>query len=409
MTRVHTASPAADRSERHPFRVRMSAVPAGSASVGLRHAPRLSGRGRGRRPLGRSRLSRTARPRPRPSCSTPWSRARPSSATSRSSTSTARAPGRTSRRRWRATSAIGPCSSVQTPAPRSTRVGRTTCRSSCRTCRASSRAARCRSTSSSSTSTPPDAHGFCSLGTSVEAMHAAIRAAKTVVAQLNRGHAADARRELHPCERHRSGGRGRRPALRPRRARPIGDVERRIGEHVAELVPDGATLQLGIGAIPTATALALTDKHDLGHPHRDVHRRRDGPRRGRRRHRRGQGAQPGQDRDDLPDGLASALRVRPRQPDGRDAGSRLHERHPRHPLVQPDGRDQLRDRGRPDRPGRRRLDRPQALLRRRRPDGLHARRGARPGGTVDHRPALDRGPRDGVADRRAISARAPAS
>ncbi|MFL5751005.1 MAG: 4-hydroxybutyrate CoA-transferase, partial [Chloroflexota bacterium] len=33
--------------------------------------------------------------------------------------------------------------------------------------------------------TPPDAHGFCSLGTSVEAMHAAIRAAKTVVVQLN--------------------------------------------------------------------------------------------------------------------------------------------------------------------------------------------------------------------------------
>src|SRR6186997_1103140 len=34
--------------------------------------------------------------------------------------------------------------------------------------------------------TPPDAHGFCSLGTSVEAMHAAIRSAKTVVVQLNR-------------------------------------------------------------------------------------------------------------------------------------------------------------------------------------------------------------------------------
>ncbi len=34
--------------------------------------------------------------------------------------------------------------------------------------------------------TPPDAHGFCSLGTSVEAMHAAIRAAKTVIVQLNR-------------------------------------------------------------------------------------------------------------------------------------------------------------------------------------------------------------------------------
>ena len=45
---------------------------------------------------------------------------------------------------------------------------------------------------------------------------------------------------------------------------PLGDVERRIGENVAELVDDGATLQLGIGAIPAATALALRDKRDLG-------------------------------------------------------------------------------------------------------------------------------------------------
>ena len=45
---------------------------------------------------------------------------------------------------------------------------------------------------------------------------------------------------------------------------PIGDVERRIGEYVAELVPDGATIQLGIGAIPAATALALRDRRELG-------------------------------------------------------------------------------------------------------------------------------------------------
>ena len=55
----------------------------------------------------------------------------------------------------------------------------------------------------------------------------------------------------------------RRAAVRAR-DRPIGDVERRIGEFVAERVPDGATLQLGIGAIPAATALALRDKRDLG-------------------------------------------------------------------------------------------------------------------------------------------------
>jgi acyl-CoA hydrolase len=45
---------------------------------------------------------------------------------------------------------------------------------------------------------------------------------------------------------------------------PPGEVERKIGQHVAELIDDGATLQLGIGAIPSATALALRDKRDLG-------------------------------------------------------------------------------------------------------------------------------------------------
>jgi acyl-CoA hydrolase len=111
--------------------------------------------------------------------------------------------------------------------------------------------------------TPPDAHGFCSLGTSVEAMHAAIRAATTVIVQFNRSmprtlgesfiHVNDIDLAVEvdqPPYEHVIG--------------EIGEVERRIGGHVAELVPDGATLQLGIGAIPAATALALHGKHDLG-------------------------------------------------------------------------------------------------------------------------------------------------
>jgi 4-hydroxybutyrate CoA-transferase len=110
---------------------------------------------------------------------------------------------------------------------------------------------------------PPDDHGFCSLGVSVEAMHAAIRAARTVIVQLN----AEMPRTLGdsfihiddidlavevdvPPYEHTSRG--------------IGPVERRIGEHVAELIPNGATLQLGIGAIPAATALALGSHRDLG-------------------------------------------------------------------------------------------------------------------------------------------------
>jgi 4-hydroxybutyrate CoA-transferase len=111
--------------------------------------------------------------------------------------------------------------------------------------------------------TPPDAHGFCSLGVSVEAMHSAIRAARTVIVQFNRAmprtlgesfiHVSeiDLAIEVDMPPYEYVGG-------------PIGDVERRIGEHVAELVPNRATIQLGIGAIPTATALALHGHRDLG-------------------------------------------------------------------------------------------------------------------------------------------------
>jgi acyl-CoA hydrolase len=111
--------------------------------------------------------------------------------------------------------------------------------------------------------TLPDAHGFCSLGTSVEAMHAAIRAAKTVVVQLNRSMPRTLGESFIHVDDIDLAVEVDVPPY-PHASAAIGDVERRIGEHVADLVPDRATLQLGIGAIPAATAQALTDKHDLG-------------------------------------------------------------------------------------------------------------------------------------------------
>jgi acyl-CoA hydrolase len=109
----------------------------------------------------------------------------------------------------------------------------------------------------------PDAHGFCSLGTSVEAMHAAIRSAKTVIVQLNKRvprtlgesfiHVSDIDLAVEVDA----------PLFEVRRPE-IGPVERQIGAYIADLVPDGATLQLGIGAIPAATAEFLTSKKDLG-------------------------------------------------------------------------------------------------------------------------------------------------
>jgi acetyl-CoA hydrolase len=110
---------------------------------------------------------------------------------------------------------------------------------------------------------PPDRHGFCSLGTSVIAMPSAIRHAKTVVAQINSAmprtlgdsfvHVDDIDLAVDVDQ----------PPYATAPAQ-VGDVERRIGGFVADLVPDGATLQFGIGAIPEAVAAALSDKHDLG-------------------------------------------------------------------------------------------------------------------------------------------------
>jgi acyl-CoA hydrolase len=111
--------------------------------------------------------------------------------------------------------------------------------------------------------TPPDAHGFCSLGTSVEAMHAAIQAAKTVIVQFNRAMPRTLGDSfVHVDQIDLAVDVDAPPYVHAVSA--IGDVERRIGEFIAELVPDGATIQLGIGAIPAATALALVDKRHLG-------------------------------------------------------------------------------------------------------------------------------------------------
>jgi acyl-CoA hydrolase len=111
--------------------------------------------------------------------------------------------------------------------------------------------------------TPPDAHGFCSLGTSVEAMHAAIGSARVVIAQLNRAMPRTLGESFVHVDDIDFGVECDVPPY-PVAMGEIGDVERRIGGFVADLVPDGATLQLGIGAIPAAVGGALLDRRDLG-------------------------------------------------------------------------------------------------------------------------------------------------
>ncbi|MGB9742108.1 MAG: GNAT family N-acetyltransferase [bacterium] len=111
--------------------------------------------------------------------------------------------------------------------------------------------------------TPPDEHGFCSLGVSVDITKPAAEVAKHVIAEVN-----------------------------PRMPRTLGDsfihisqietlvendapiyefitpgeseVARRIAKNVADLIPDGATIQVGYGGIPNALLFYLKEKKDLG-------------------------------------------------------------------------------------------------------------------------------------------------
>ena len=110
---------------------------------------------------------------------------------------------------------------------------------------------------------PPDAHGFCSLGTSVDVAKAAAESAKTVIAQLNPA----VPRSLGDAFVHV----GRFHATLPVDGAPVEEApavptaaDAAIGAHVAGLVEDGATLQLGIGAIPNAVLAALRGHRDLG-------------------------------------------------------------------------------------------------------------------------------------------------
>jgi 4-hydroxybutyrate CoA-transferase len=110
---------------------------------------------------------------------------------------------------------------------------------------------------------PPDAHGYCSLGTSVDTALSAVRAASTVIAQLNRSMPRTLGDSFIHVDQIDFGVEVDQPPYE-HELPEIGDVERQIGALVAELIPDEATIQMGIGSIPAAVALALRDKRDLG-------------------------------------------------------------------------------------------------------------------------------------------------
>ena len=103
---------------------------------------------------------------------------------------------------------------------------------------------------------PPDRHGFCSLGVSVDVSRAAVQVADHVVAQVNRHmprthgdgliHVSQIEYAVEVADPL--------PELGPHQ---LTETEIAIGQNCANLVDDGATLQTGIGAIPTAILAAL--------------------------------------------------------------------------------------------------------------------------------------------------------
>jgi 4-hydroxybutyrate CoA-transferase len=109
---------------------------------------------------------------------------------------------------------------------------------------------------------PPDAGGYLSLGVAVGVALPAARTAPLVIAQVN----PHMPRTRGNCWLHTSQVDAWVDVAEPLLEYPppvVGEVERAIGRHVAELVPDGATVQVGVGAIPQAVLEALDGHRDL--------------------------------------------------------------------------------------------------------------------------------------------------
>lgn len=110
---------------------------------------------------------------------------------------------------------------------------------------------------------PPDEHGFCSYGVEVGLTKPAAESARTIIAEVN----DRMPRTLGNSFVHVSKLTHVVPVSYDLPAVTMGSpgpIQKQIAAHIAELIPDGATLQMGIGGIPDAVLLYLREKRDLG-------------------------------------------------------------------------------------------------------------------------------------------------
>lgn len=109
----------------------------------------------------------------------------------------------------------------------------------------------------------PDKHGYCSLGTSVDIVVAGIASAKTIIAQINPQMPRTLGDGIVHISRFAACVAVNEPIfelLLP----PPNKEETRIGEHIAAMIDDGSTLQMGIGGIPNAVLGFLQNHKNLG-------------------------------------------------------------------------------------------------------------------------------------------------
>jgi len=114
------------------------------------------------------------------------------------------------------------------------------------------------------TVSPPDAHGYCTLGTSVDVARSAIDTAKRIIAIVNpkmpRTH-GDGMIHINRIEKLVW---SEEELLTINYSEKVGEEEMKIGRNVAELIDDKATIQMGIGTIPDAVLQCLHNHKDLG-------------------------------------------------------------------------------------------------------------------------------------------------
>ena len=110
---------------------------------------------------------------------------------------------------------------------------------------------------------PPDRHGFCSLGVEVGPTRAGIAAARDLIVEVNAQMPRTHGDTFIHADRITMMIETDRP-LHEMPPRSGGEVANKIGRYTADLIEDGSTLQLGIGAIPDAVLACLGDKNDLG-------------------------------------------------------------------------------------------------------------------------------------------------